>query len=140
MKIFSQLFFLPSSCYPNPLTEPVYTSSSSLSNMALTIPVYSHLNTQQFNHLHYHYLHDLNQAICSNHAQRSGQPLKYSQSCRQRTDYQPFDHRRSMTPSLDSSANSFFDSIYRRSAYNLNSTLIHKAYIGQLRDDTAIFY
>lgn len=108
--------------------------------MALAIPVYSHPSSQQMHNLRFHYLNDLNHAICSNYAQRSGQPLKYSQSCRERTDVQPFDSRRSMTPSLDSSTHSFFDSIYRRSAYNLNSTLIHKAHIGQLRDDTAIFY
>ena len=96
--------------------------------------------SQQLNNLPFHYLNDLNHALCAKYEQRpAGHGLKYSQSCRPSTGHRAFENYRSITPSLSSSAKSFLDPLFHGNAYK-HSTLIHKAYIGHLRDDTAIYY
>jgi len=115
----------------NSSNEPIYASAStvltSISNLAVPC--------QQINTKHFHFLNELD------HVLRVKQPLKYSQSCRQTTDLLPFDYYRSISPpstitETNSSNNNSLEPIYSRP----NKTLIHKAQLAQLRDDTAILY
>jgi hypothetical protein len=67
-------------------------------------------------------------------------PIKYSQSCRQRNELLPFDYYRSMTLSTSSSVENLFEPNYIRTTHCSNATLMRKARLAQLRDDTAILY
>ncbi len=113
--------------------------STPISN--LTTALQSYPQTQRLNNLHFQFLNELNHILSLKHEQRPINSLKYSQSCRQTNDSLPFDYYRSMTPSISSSIENLFEPNYIRTATDRsNTTLIHKAYLGQLRDDTAILY
>lgn len=89
------------------------------------------------NNKQFHLLNELDHVLRLKH-----HPLKYSQSCRQTTDFLPFDYYRSTSsPSTTqtettSSTNNSLEPIYIRT----NQTLLHKVQLAQLRDDTAILY
>ncbi len=86
-------------------------------------------------------MNELNHVLCLKQERRSTHSLKYSQSCRQTNDLLPFDYYRSMTPSISSSIENLFESNFvRTTTSSSNATLIRKARLGQLRDDTAILY
>ncbi len=131
-------------------SEPVYTSSSSvsasLSNLALAIQSNQESHNQHLHTLYFRFLNELNHILCLQQQQQRQptNPLKYSQSCRRTNDLLPFDYSRSITPSsvtITSSSNgNSLEPIYIRTNSYLNSTLIRKARLAQLRDDTVILY
>ena len=96
--------------------------------------------------IHQRFLTELDQVLRSKQDdQQQRRPVKYSQSCRQATDLLPFDYYRSISPSLtipeltSSEENSHAPICVRAPKYS-NATLLRKARLGQLRDDTAILY
>ncbi|CAF4097703.1 unnamed protein product [Adineta steineri] len=118
--------------YSKGTSDPIYTSSSSIStsmsNLALAVP--SEPQNQHLNTLYFH--------------QRQTNPLKYTQSCRRTNDLLPFDYSRSVTPSAinvtSSSDQNSLEPIYIRTNNHLNSTLVRKARLAQIRDDTIVLY
>ncbi|UJR27884.1 hypothetical protein I4U23_009149 [Adineta vaga] len=127
--------------HKNASNEPVYASSStvltSVSNLANTPMQPSNLNI--------HFLSELDHVLRLKQDERPKHSLKYSQSCRQTTDFLPFDYYRSNTsPSTitgtNSSYNNSLEPIYNCTKNYPNTTLARKARLGQLRDDTAILY
>jgi len=127
-------------------SEPVYTSSSSvsasLSNLALAIQSNQQPHNEHLHTLYFRFLNELNHILCLQQQQRQPtNPLKYSQSCRRTNDLLPFDYSRSITPSSITTSNeNSLQPIYIRTNSYLNSTLIRKARLAQLRDDTVILY
>lgn len=87
------------------------------------------------------FLHELDQVLRTKQDEQQRRPLRYSQSCRQTTEPLPFHYYRSGSPSLV-----IADPQIHRLEINAsnskfsNSTLLRKARLGQLRDDTAILY
>lgn len=126
----------------NPSQEPVYVSSSTIltaiSNLAVPM--------QPIADVHQRFLTELDQVLRSKQDdQQHRRPVKYSQSCRQATDLLPFDYYRSLSPSLTipeltSSEENSHAPIFVRTPKYSNATLLRKARLGQLRDDTAILY
>ncbi|CAF3311413.1 unnamed protein product [Rotaria socialis] len=121
--------------------EPVYASSSTVltavSNLAVT-PTHS-------NHTEYRFLTELDHVLRLKQEERVKHSLKHTQSCRQTTDLLPFDYYRSISPpstitGTDSSNNNSLEPIYNRTNKCSNLTLVRKARLAQLRDDTAILY
>jgi hypothetical protein len=119
----------------------VYASSStvltSVSNLAF-VP-------QSINHAHFQFLNELDHVLRLKQEERVKQPLKHSQSCRQTTDVLPFDYYRSTSPpstitGTSSSNENSLEPIYTRTNKCSNATLMRKARLAQLRDDTAILY
>ena len=120
------------SFHKNSSNEPVYASSSTI----LT----SISNPQQFR-----LLNELDHVLRQKQEERNKNQLKYSQSCRQTTDVLPFDYYRSVSPlsvitGTNSSTNNSLEPIYIRTNKCSNTTLMHKARLAKLRDDTAILY
>lgn len=110
---------------------------TTVSNLSV-IP--TNLNTSQ-----YRFLTELDQVLRLKEAERTKHSLKYSQSCRQTNDLSPFDYYRSLSPpstitETNSSNNNSLEPIYSRANKCSNLTLLRKAKLGQLRDDTAILY
>lgn len=126
----------------SPLTnEPVYASSStvltSISNFAVPNPSLTNIQHRFFN--------ELDQILRLKQNQCRQNRLKHSQSCRNRTDQLPFDYYRSVSPVLlyndfHRSPSMSPESVLDRTTNHSNATLIRKAKLGQLRDDTAILY
>lgn len=124
-------------------SEPVYASSStvvtSISNY--TVPMTPTTNIQQ------RFLNELDQVLKLKNDESSApsSKLKYSQSYRQYNEPLPFDFHRSSSPKP---FNNDFLCNQHRSPYSLyirttdpsNNTLIRKARLGRLTDDTAILY
>jgi hypothetical protein len=139
---FHASLFVSFSAPRNPSQEPVYNSSStiltSISNLAVPM--------QPIADVHQRFLTELDQVLRSKQDdQQQRRPVKYSQSCRQATDQLPFDYYRSISPSLtipeltSSEENSHAPICVRTPKYS-NATLLRKARLGHLRDDTAILY
>ncbi|CAF1062622.1 unnamed protein product [Rotaria sordida] len=130
-------------CYTNPTTEPIYMSSSSSSVLSTPIPnpITDIQSYQQLNALNFRILNELNHGLSLKHEQRSTNPLRYSQSCRQTNDPLPFDYCRSITPpSIITINENPLETNHNRINKYSNTTLMRKAYRGQFRDDTAILY
>ncbi|CAF1298733.1 unnamed protein product [Adineta steineri] len=127
-------------------SDPIYTSSSSIStsmsNLALAVP--SEPQNQHLNTLYFRFLNELNHILTLQQDQRQTNPLKYTQSCRRTNDLLPFDYSRSVTPSAinvtSSSDQNSLEPIYIRTNNHLNSTLVRKARLAQIRDDTIVLY
>lgn len=118
------------SYHTNSSKEPIYASSSTVLTSVSSFPVVPQP---------IHFLNELD------HVLRVKHPLKHSQSCRQTTDFLPFDYYRSISPpstvtETNSSQNNSLEPIYIRTNKPSNATLIRKARLAQLRDDTAILY
>ncbi|CAF1025511.1 unnamed protein product [Rotaria sordida] len=127
--------------YKNPSNEPVYASSSTVlttvSNLTGT--------HENLNNVHYRFLNELDHVLRLKQEERRKHSLKYTQSCRQTTDLLPFDYYRSISPpstiiETNSSNQNSLEPIYIRTNKFSNLTLIRKARLAQLRDDTAILY
>lgn len=118
--------------------------SPSMSDLALALQSNSHSSNHQLNSLYMRFLHELNHILCLQQQPRSTTPLRYSQSCRRANDLLPFDYNRSLSPStitVTSSHNeNSLDPICQRTHSHLNSTLIRKAHLAQIRDDTIVLY
>ncbi|UJR21861.1 hypothetical protein I4U23_024934 [Adineta vaga] len=132
----------------NKLTDnPFYTSSisPSMSHLALAIQSNQQQSSdRQLNTLYFRFLNELNHILClQQDQQKPVSPLRYSQSCRRTNDLLPFDYCRSLTPSTitvtSSSNENSLDPLYRKNSH-LNSTLIRKAHLAQIRDDTIVLY
>ena len=100
---------------------------------------------QPIGDVQHRFLTELDRVLRSRQDEQERRPVKYSQSCRQATDLLPFDYFRPLSPSLtipelnSSEANSLEPICIRTNKYS-NATLLRKARLGQLRDDTAILY
>jgi hypothetical protein len=126
----------------NSSVDPVYASSStvltSISN--LVVPI------QSIDNVHERFLNELDHVLRLKYDKHRQYPLSYSQSCRQQTELLPFEIYRSVSPSLTiqdldfSSDNNSRNTIYARTAKHSNATLVRKARLEQLKDDTAILY
>lgn len=127
------------SLYTPSTNEPIYTSSSSLSTPTYNPTTIFH-PYQQLNSLHIQFLNELNRNLCLKQEERRASPLKYSQSCRQTANPMPYDFYRSMTPTISTSSENTPETTFNRTTKYSNATLMRKAYLGQLRDDTAILY
>ncbi|CAF1593758.1 unnamed protein product [Rotaria sp. Silwood1] len=121
----------------NPTNESIYMSSSSSSS--LSIPIHNQITDiqsyQQLNTLHFHILNELNHNLCLKQEQKPINLLRYSQNYCQTNDQLSFDYNHSITPSFMR----INENLLETNKYS-NTTLIHKANIAQLRDDTAILY
>ena len=117
-------------------TVSVYPSSISSEYPSIPKTATSIQSYQKLNSLHFRFLNELNLVLSTKQEQKPTNSLKYSQSCRQINDRLPFDYYRSITPSTITFASSNNDVLFQYS----NATLMRKAQLAQLRDDTGILY
>ena len=94
--------------------------------------------------LDFRLLNEINHDLCLKYQQRPTNTLKHSQSCRQVNDLFPFDYYRSRNSSVITRKTSTNENLSEilpiRTTNYLNTTLIRKAHLVQIRDDTSVLY
>ncbi|CAF5029247.1 unnamed protein product, partial [Rotaria magnacalcarata] len=125
-------------CNTNSASETAHTPSSL--STSISHPIKDLQYYQQLNALPFHFLNELNRGIVTRQGQPPMNPIKYSQSCRQPTDLLPFDYFRSIAPSIILTNDDSLEKNPIQTPKYSNATLMRKAHLAKLRDDTAILY
>ncbi|CAF3268407.1 unnamed protein product [Rotaria socialis] len=125
-------------CYINSTSEAAHIPSSL--STSISHPIKDLQCYQQLNALQFHFLNELNRGIVTRQGQPPMNPIKYSQSCRQPTDLLPFDYFRSITSSIILTNDDSLEKNPIQTPKYSNATLMRRAHLAKLRDDTAILY